>query len=121
MRSFGGITYFRLCDERYVYCFYISLSSIKLTPSSISTSFSSEMVCYTLGISWLVSFLFPILVTFLLYHNLWGFCSQVFHIGFYSSYTAIFYGVYIVPVIIQSTRVCFLAEYMRSSGLVGVE
>ena len=64
------------------------------------------MVCYILDISWLVSFLFPILVTF--YSTIiCGVLFAVFHIGFYSSYTAIFYGVYIVPVIIQSTRVCF--------------
>ena len=64
------------------------------------------MVCYTLDILWLVSFLFPILVTF--YSTIiCGVLFAVFHIRFYSSYTAILYGVYIVPVIIQSTRVRF--------------
>ena len=40
----------------------------------------------------------------LLYHNLWGSVHSIPH-KVYSSYTAILYGVYIVPVIIQSTWV----------------
>ena len=36
-----------------------------------------------------------------------GVLFAVFYIGFYPSYTTILYGFYIVPVVIQSTRVRF--------------
>ena len=95
MRSFGVITYFRSDYSEWTsamrsFSYYCS----NLLPSTLRWTYS-----------YLVSFVFPVLMALCSSPICWVMFA-VFHIGFYSFHTAILYCVYVISIVIQSTRVC---------------